>query len=398
MASVNDIRRIVIIGAGLAGASAAEELRKLGYDASVTLIGSEQHPPYERPTLSKSVLAGTATRESTLVHPVEWYVEQGIDLVTGTNVTRLDLASREVALPENQVLDFDRLLLSTGARPRRFDLADAANAAGAEVLYLRTLSDAERLRDRLEQRLLIVGGGWIGLEVAAAARTAGGTVTLVEAADLPLVGVLGPEVATVFADLHRDHGVDLRTGTTVAAIKHDGGRTLVRLSDGEQIEVDLLVVGIGAEPDIDLAQTTGLKVENGILVDSRLCTSAPGMFAAGDVANHDHPDLGRLRVEHWDNAIEQGRHVARSMLGATTPYTRQPYFYTDQYDLGMEYLGHVGPKGYDEVSIRGDLERRVFTAWWIRDRTIVAGMHTGDWDAIHQIRQLVGKPATDLPQ
>lgn len=394
--STNDIQRLVVLGAGLAGASAAEELRKLGYDAALTVIGAEQHPPYERPPLSKGVLTGAATPGSTLVHPAEWYTEQGIDLVTGTTVAGLDVQRRQVTLAD-RALSFDRLLITTGARPRRFDLADEASAAGANVVYLRTLEDAELLRDQLGQRLLIIGGGWIGLEVAAAARTARGTVTVVEAAELPLVGVLGPEIASVFADLHRSHDVDLRTGTTVAAIEHEGGSTTVWLSDGTQTEVDLIVVGIGAEPNTDLAQAAGLEVDNGILVDAQLRTSTTGVYAAGDVANHDHPDLGRIRVEHWDNAIEQGRHVAGSMLGATTAYSRQPYFYTDQYDLGMEYLGYVGPQGYDEVRIRGDVERRVFTAWWIRDSTIVAGMHAGDWDAIDQIRQLVGRPANELP-
>lgn len=394
--SRNSIQRIVVVGAGLAGASATDELRKVGYDAALTVIGAEQHQPYERPPLSKGFLTGAATSGSTLVHPAEWYTEQGIDVVTGTTVAGLDVEHRQVALAD-RVLAFDQLLITTGARPRRFDLADAASAAGANVVYLRTLEDAELLRDQLGKRLLIVGGGWIGLEVAAAARTAGGPVTVVEAAELPLVGVLGPEIATVFADLHRSHDVDLRTDTTVAAITHERGSTTVRLSDGSQTDVDLIVVGIGAEPNTDLAQAAGLEIDNGILVDAQLRTSTPGVYAAGDVANHDHPDLGRIRVEHWDNAIEQGRHAARSMLGATTPYTRQPYFYTDQYDLGMEYVGHVGPQGYDEVRIRGDLDRRVFTAWWIRDGVIVAGMHAGDWDAIHHIRQLVGKPATDLP-
>ncbi|MDP3951928.1 NAD(P)/FAD-dependent oxidoreductase [Microbacterium sp.] len=297
--STKDIQRIVVVGAGLAGASAAEELRKLGYDAALTVIGAEQHPPYERPPLSKGVLTGAATPGSALVHPAEWYTEQGIDLLTGTTVARLGLERRQVALAD-RVLPFDQLLITTGARPRRFDLADAASAAGANVVYLRTLGDAELLRDQLGKRLLIVGGGWIGLEVAAAARTAGGPVTVVEAAELPLVGVLGPEIATVFADLHRSHDVNLKTGTTVAAITHEGGRTKVSLSDGTQTEVDLIVVGIGAEPNTDLAQVAGLEIDNGILVDAQLRTSTPGVYAAGDVANHDHPDLGRIRVEHWE--------------------------------------------------------------------------------------------------
>lgn len=396
MTATTDIHRIVIVGGGLAAASAAEELRKLGYDGSLTILGSEPYPPYERPPLSKAVLLGQATPESAQRHPAAWYAENGVDLITDSTATAIDLAAQQVRTGAGS-FDYDRLLLATGASPRRLALADEA---GAEVAYLRTLPDALALRDRLTERLLIIGGGWIGLEVAAAARAAGGTVTVVEAAPLPLSGALGPEVAAVFADLHRDHGVDLRVSTTIAAIKHDqpgSGPTRVRLSDDTEVTVDVIVVGIGAEPNTDLAVAAGLATDNGVLVDARLCSSDPQVYAAGDIANHDHPLLGRLRVEHWDNAIEQGRHAARSMLGATTPYTRQPYFYTDQYDLGMEYVGHTGPTKPDEIQIRGDLAARRFTAWWIRNGTVVAGMHVNDWDAIDQIRQHVGGPATNLP-
>jgi NADPH-dependent 2,4-dienoyl-CoA reductase/sulfur reductase-like enzyme len=382
---------IVIVGASLAGASAAEELRSQGYTGEVTMIGAEPHPPYERPPLSKGLLLGTAEPDSTLVHPAEWYAEHDVELLTGTPVTQLDLAGGHVVLGERR-LPYDRLLLATGARPRRLPLADRS---GAAVTYLRTLDDSLALKDRLGEHLLIIGAGWIGLEVAAAARAAGGTVTVVETASLPLANVLGPELAPSFAELHREHGVDLRLDTSVAAIDHHAGRTAVRLSDGSELSPDLVLVGIGAEPDDRLAAEAGLATDHGVLVDASLRAGDPHVYAAGDVANHDHPLHGRLRVEHWDTAIHQGRHAARSMLGHAEPYTRQPYFFTDQYDLGMEYVGHVGPGGYDEVVVRGDTAARVVTALWLRDGHVAAGMHLNDWDAIDPIRAWVGRAATD---
>jgi NADPH-dependent 2,4-dienoyl-CoA reductase/sulfur reductase-like enzyme len=384
---MNHETHIVIVGAGLAGANAAEELRSQGYAGDVTLVGAEPHPPYERPPLSKGLLLGTAEPGSPFVHPAQWYADHDVDLLTGSPVTDLDLDDRHVVLGERR-LPYDRLLLATGAQPRRLALADTS---GADVTYLRTLGDSVALKDRLAEHLLIIGAGWIGLEVASAARAAGGTVTVVETAALPLANVLGPELAPLFADLHREHGVDLRLDTTVAAIEHDHGRTTVRLSDGDELGPDLVLVGIGAEPDDHLASGAGLATDHGVLVDATLRTSDPHVYAAGDVANHDHPLHGRLRVEHWDAAIHQGRHAAGSMLGAEAPYTRQPYFFTDQYDLGMEFVGHVGPGGYDEAVIRGDTAARVVTALWIREDRVVAGMHVNDWDAIDPIRALVGK-------
>jgi NADPH-dependent 2,4-dienoyl-CoA reductase/sulfur reductase-like enzyme len=260
------------------------------------------------------------------------------------------------------------------------------------VSYLRTLEDSLSLKEQLKGRLLVIGAGWIGLEVASAVRNAGGEVTVVELAPLPLATVLGEEIGTSFAELHREHGVDLRLGTSVESV--DGGT--VRLSDGHEVTPDLVVVGIGAGPDDRLAADAGLATDNGVLVNSRLRAQDPHVFAAGDVANHDHPTLGRIRVEHWDNAIQQGKHAARVMLGDDAPYDRQPYFFTDQYDLGMEYVGHVGRGGYDEVVIRGDLGgSRVFSALWIRGDRVVAGMHANDWDAIDHVRAVVGTEATD---
>jgi 3-phenylpropionate/trans-cinnamate dioxygenase ferredoxin reductase subunit len=347
---------IVIIGGGLAGASAAEELRTQGHTGSITLIGAEPHRPYERPPLSKGLLLGDAGPDSVYVHPAGWYAEQHVDLVTGARVTGLDLEAGQVLL-DDRTIPFDRVLLATGSQPRHLAMAEQS---GADVRYLRTLDDSLALKARLADHLLVIGAGWIGLEVASAVRKAGGAVTVVESAPLPLAAVLGPELAPVFVELHRSHGVDLRLGTTLESLTHEAGRTTARLGDGDSITPDLVLVGIGAEADDSLAAEAGLAVDHGVLVDAQLRSSDPRVFAAGDVARHDHPVHGRIRVEHWDSAIHQGRHAARGMLGSEEPYVREPYFFTDQYDLGMEYVGHVGPDGYDEVVIRGDLAARVF--------------------------------------
>ena len=385
---------IVIVGAGLAGASAAEELRAQGHSGAITLIGDEPHPPYERPPLSKGVLLGTEDPDSVFVHPTTWYADHQVELLTGSPVTDIDLDTRHVTLGDRQ-LSYDRLLLATGARARRLPTADTS---GADVVYLRTVDDALALTPRLTERIVVIGGGWIGLEVAAAAREAGGAVTVVERSSLPLVRVLGPEIAPVVADLHREHGVDLRLGTGVTAIDHEHGHehgpTTVRLDDGTEVTADLVLVGIGAEPDDALAAKAGLATDHGVLVDARLRASDPHVYAAGDVAHHDHPLHGRLRVEHWDTAIHHGRHAARVMLGDDQPYARQPYFFTDQYDFGMEYVGHVGPAGYDEVLVRGSLADRRFTAVWITEGRVSAAMHANDWDAMDTLRALVGRGAT----
>jgi NADPH-dependent 2,4-dienoyl-CoA reductase/sulfur reductase-like enzyme len=289
----------------------------------------------------------------------------------------------------DESVDYDRLLVATGARPRHLAMADDS---GAPVAYLRTIEDSQRLRAAFTEgaRIVIVGGGWIGLEAAAAARNAGSEVTVLETLELPLLRVLGPEVARIFADLHRSHGVDLRTSIGLAGIEKQGDRAVVRLEDGTSLDADLVVVGVGVTPNVELAERAGLKTDNGVLVDEHLRSSDPEVFAAGDVANATHPVLGRpVRVEHWDNAIEQGRAAARSMLGEDVSYDRMPYFFTDQYDLGMEYVGHVGPDGYDEVVLRGD-PSGAFSAFWLGGGRVLAGMHVNDWDAIDPIRTIVG--------
>jgi 3-phenylpropionate/trans-cinnamate dioxygenase ferredoxin reductase component len=383
--------RVVVVGGGLAAASAVDELRSNGHEGSIEVFCAEPHLPYERPPLSKEVLLGKAEEESVQVHDRGWYDERDVVLHLGKPVTGLDLDRREV-VGDGFSAGFDRLLLATGASPRRLGMADES---GADVAYLRTIEDNRRLREAFGSvgRIVIIGGGWIGLEVASAARNAGVDVTVVEMQDLPLLGVLGPEVAQVFADLHREHDVDLRLGVGVDGIDaRSGGTSEVRLADGTSLSADLVVVGIGVQPEVGLAREAGLAVGDGVLVDATLRTSDPEVFAVGDIASHDHPVLGRrVRVEHWDNAIHQARAAARVMLGGDQPYDRLPYFFTDQYDLGMEYVGSVGPDGYDDVVLRGDVSTRVFTALWLRDRRVVAAMHANDWDQIDPIRGIVGR-------
>jgi 3-phenylpropionate/trans-cinnamate dioxygenase ferredoxin reductase subunit len=375
-------RRIVIVGAGLAGARAAEALRGKGFDGSVTLVGEEPHRPYERPPLSKEYLAGKADRESAFVHPEAWYAEHDVELRTGTAVTAIDRAAREVVLAGGGRLGYDTLLLTTGASPRTLP------GTGAGVHTLRRVDDSDRLREVLAGggHLAVVGAGWIGLEVAAAARQAGLRVTVLEALDLPLVRVLGPEIAAVFADLHTAQGVELRLGTPIEGVTANR----VRLADGTAVDADAVLVGIGAAPNTALASSAGLAVDNGVLTDGALRTSDPAILAAGDVANAEHPLLGRrIRVEHWANARNQPATAAATALGEDASYQELPYFYTDQYDLGMEYVGYVEPGGYDRVVVRGDLDRREFIAFWLAGNRVLAVMNVNVWDVGDPIKALI---------
>ncbi len=380
---------IVVVGAGLAAAKAVEQLRESGFDGSVVVYGDEQHLPYERPPLSKGYLMGKDPLSGATVHDQAWYDEHGVELRLGASVSGIDLAAKVVRAPDGDQ-SYDKLLLATGAAPRRLAMADDS---GAPVTYLRTIEDSDRLRQGFADgnRVAIIGGGWIGLEVAAAARSAGCEVTVLESLELPLLRVLGPEVAQRFAELHREHGVDLRTQVQVAGVDQRGAGAGVRLADGSVLEADLLVVGVGVLPNTRLAEEAGLDVDKGVLVDEHLRTSDPAVFAAGDIANAEHPVLGRrLRVEHWDTAIHQGQVAARNLLGEDAPYDRLPYFFTDQYDLGMEYVGSIGPDGYDQVVLRGFPSGEAFSAFWLREGRVLAGMHANDWDAIDPIRAIVG--------
>ena len=389
------IDTIVVVGGGLAAGKAVETLRDEGFEGRLVLVSEERHRPYERPPLSKGFLMGKQELEKAFVHPSAWYDEHDVELRLGTRVTALD-PDRHVVTAAGEGVAYDRLLLATGASPRRLALADDS---GAPVTYLRTIDDSRHLRDQLlpGRRVVVIGGGWIGLEVTAAAREAGCEVTVVETLAKPLLRVLGAEVADVFLALHEEHGVVFRLGASVSAVEARGTTAVVRLGDGSVLEAELLVVGVGVAPNVELADAAGLDTDNGVLVDEHLRTSHPDVYAAGDVANAHHPLLGRrIRVEHWDNAIHQGRAAARNMIGHEEPYTRLPYFFTDQYDLGMEYVGHVGPEGYDDVVLRGDVAGRVFAAFWLSGGKVIAGMHANDWDAIDPVRRIVSAGSVDL--
>ena len=376
----------VIVGAGLAGAKAAEALREEGFDGRVVLVGAEPERPYERPPLSKGYLRGESGREKAYVHPESFYAEREIELRLATAVEAIDPGAHEVVLGAER-LRYDRLLLATGAEPRRL-IAAGADLDG--IHQLRTFADADALRERLDGggRVVVVGAGWIGSEVAASARQRGLEVTVIEPLSVPLERVLGPEVGGVYRDLHRDHGVDLRLGTGVVAFEGDERVARVRTTDGDAVECDFVVVGVGVAPRVGLAQAAGLAVGDGVLVDAALRTSAPDVFAAGDVASAEHPFLDRrIRVEHWANAIDQGAAAARSMLGRDVAYDRIPYFFSDQYDVGMEYAGHAA--GWDEVVLRGDPAGREFIAFWLADGRVVAGMNVNVWDVNEQIQALI---------
>lgn len=386
--------RMVIVGAGLAGAKAAETLRAEGYDGDVVLLGDEPDRPYERPALSKGYLLGSADRRSLDVHPSDWYADHGVELRTSTRAAALDLEHQDVVLGDGERIAFDRLLLATGATPRRLAVP-GADLDG--IHYLRRVGDSDVLRGELSgpaRSVVVVGGGWIGLELAAAARTAGHDVTIVEPEPTVLHRVLGLQLGDVFADLHRGHGVRLVLGTGVSAVRgHGGVITAVVTAGGEDIPADLVVVGIGAVADVDLALRAGLDVGDGVRTDAALRSSHPAVMAAGDIVNAFNPRLGRsLRVEHWANALHTGPAAARTMLGQEVVYDRVPYFYTDQYDLGMEYSGHVGPEGFDRLLLRGDPGAGAFLAFWMQGSRVLAGMSVNTWDATADIQALVHAP------
>ena len=379
----------VIVGASVAGAKAAETLREDGFDGRVVLVGTEDERPYERPPLSKDYLRGEVGREKVYVHDEGFYAEHDIELHLGTTATGLDTSSNELELAGGARLRYDRLLLATGSEPRRLAIP------GGEldgVLYLRTVGDSDVLRERLDRggTTVVIGAGWIGAEVAASARQRGLEVTVIEPVSVPLERVLGAEVGAIYRDIHTDHGVQMLMGTGVEAFEGDKAVERVRTTDGRVLECDFVVVGVGVQPRIQLATQAGIDVDNGILVDEHLHTSAPGVFAAGDVANAHHPFYDeRLRVEHWANALHQGPAAARNMLGHPTAYARLPYFFSDQYEVGMEYSGFA--REWDRVVFRGDPATREFIAFWLRGDRVVAGMNVNVWDVSDPIRRLLGE-------
>jgi 3-phenylpropionate/trans-cinnamate dioxygenase ferredoxin reductase subunit len=381
----------VIVGGGLAGATVAETLRGEGYDGRIRIISAEAHLPYLRPPLSKEYMTGGAERDSILVHPAAWYAEQAVELELGSSVSSLDPAGHAVSTSDGRVMAYDRLVLATGASPRR-STAPGADARG--IHYLRTVDDSESLREALEpggKKVVLVSAGWIGLEVAAAARGYGNDGTVIGMETIPLQGPLGDELGAVFRDLHVANGVTFLLPRSIASFEvADGAVTGIVTDRGELLPADVVVVGMGAVPNADLAKRAGLAVDNGLLVDAHLASSSPDIFGAGDLINAFHPAIrARMRNEHWANAIASGKVAARSALGQDAVHDEIPYFYTDQFDLGMEYSGYPPLTRDAEIVIRGDRDAREFVAFWVAGERVVAGMNVNVWDVNEQVQRLI---------
>jgi 3-phenylpropionate/trans-cinnamate dioxygenase ferredoxin reductase subunit len=380
----------VIIGASLAGAKAAQTLREEGFTGRLVLVGAESERPYERPPLTKGYLLGKEAKEKAYVHEESWYTDNDVELRLGVAAVGIDRSSHEVRLADGGRLNYDKLLLTTGASPRRLS-GPGADLTGLH--YVRTMSDSTALLEAIrpgDKRVVVVGAGWIGLEAAAAAREYGNEVTIVEPEPAPLHRHLGPELGGSFADLHRGHGVEVMLGEGVREVRGSGRLTGVVTSTDRELPADLVIVGIGVVPNTGLAEAAGLEVNDGIVVDESLRTSDPDIYAAGDVANFQHALLGkRIRVEHWANALNGGPAAARAMLGQTVSYDRVPYFFTDQYELGMETSGMSIPGEYDEVVYRGDVKSLEYVAFWLSGDRVVAGMNVNVWDVTDEIQALI---------
>ncbi len=377
----------VIVGASLAGAKAAEELRRAGFGGRIVLIGEEAVRPYERPPLSKAYLQGAAGFDKAAVHDESWYTDHDVDLLVSTAVISIDTGTATVALSTGESVRYDRLLIATGCSPRKLSVP-GSDLPG--VHYLRTIEDSDAIRQAIAANghIVIIGAGWIGTEVAASARLAGAEVDLVDMASSPLEASLGPEIAAVYRDIHLEHSVRMHMNTTVEAIRGAGVVEEVVLAGGNTVPAAAVVIGVGAAPRAELALAAGIEVEDGIATDQFMETSVPGVYAAGDVACTYYPFYGtRIRLEHWDAAINQGKAAARSMLGEQEPYDRIPYLYSDQYDVGMEYTGYA--RTWDRVVVRGDASSREFIAFWIKDGRVAAGMNVNIWDVADRIESLV---------
>jgi 3-phenylpropionate/trans-cinnamate dioxygenase ferredoxin reductase subunit len=383
----------IIVGGGLAAARAAEGIRESDTDGSIVLVTEEDRLPYERPPLSKGALKGDEPYDDAYTHDEQWYADNAVELRLGSRATALDAGAREVTLDDGTVLGYDKLLLATGSSPRKLDVP-GADLDG--VLYLRQMPESQVLQKRLtkDARIVIVGAGWIGLEVASAAAQAGAHVTVIEPQAAPLYAVMGPEVGGWFADLHRGHGVQLRFGEGVERIEGDGSVTGVVTKSGDTVPADAVVVGVGITPNVGLAKNAGIAVDNGIVTDPALRTSADGVWAAGDVANWRSTTLGtNVRVEHWANANDGGLAVGRSMAGQDVTYDPIPFFFSDQYDVGLEYAGYIPRDSGAELVLRGKPSGNEFMAFWVVPESggvrVLAGMHVNVWDTIEAVQTLV---------
>jgi 3-phenylpropionate/trans-cinnamate dioxygenase ferredoxin reductase component len=386
----------VIVGAGEAGGSAAQVLREEGFDGRLVLVGAEEHLPYERPPLSKSYLSGEPYKSEGSLQDQEWYDNQDIDLRLGRRAVSLDRSAREIVLDDDEWLRYDKLLIATGATPRRLDVP-GANLGG--VHYLRTLEDSQDLSHVLtaKAQVVVVGAGWIGLEVAATARGRDCRVTVIEPNDVPLKAAMGAQIGGFFADVHRQHGVEFEFGRTVTELRGHENVESVVMDDGREIGADLVVVGIGVHPVVGLSEADLLADDGGARVDTQMRTEDPDVFVAGDIASVENPLYGRrIRVEHWANALMDGQIAARSMMGHASEFDPAPFFFTDQYNIGMEYAGWAPAHSADPL-IRGDLEAQAFHAFWLSDDVVVAGLHVNMWDeGIMPVQKLIrGKVRVD---
>lgn len=375
---------LVIVGAGLAAGTLVGELRELGDLREIVVFGAEPYPPYERPPLSKSYLRGESKREAAYVHDQGWYDDNGVRLISGSKVHQIHLDEHTVAGRADN-LRYSQLVLATGSRARAYPVAPTS---AISVHHLRTFDDADRLRAALhpDTRLLIIGGGWIGLEVAASAGVLGARVTLVEKSGHLLGPVLGPSIGTHLRHLHESHGVDIKLRTGLVGLDDN----VALLTDGTRLEVDSVLAGVGAVPNDSVAYFAGLKVQDGIQVDAGLATSDPDVFAIGDVASHQHPVLGeRVRVEHWQNAVSQAKTLARILAGDRIVHDELPYFFSDQYKSGLEFFGHIGPRGADTCEVEPGREGALSVLWW-RESRLVAAAHVNDWDRADELRARVG--------
>lgn len=368
-------RSIVIVGGSLAGATAATVLRDEGYDGALHLIGAEDEPPYERPPLSKELLRGEATLEDALVRPAAWY-EEHVDARFGTRAVQIDTTAREVVLAGGERLSYDRLLVSTGSRNRKLDVPGAGLPGVFDLRYHR---DAVRIREAATSvaRVVCVGMGFIGAEVAASLSSIGCDVTVVEVFETTLYRILGPGIGRVLEGIHRDHGVRMLFSDTVERFEGDGRLERVVTEAGVSIDADVAVIGVGTEPVVEIMAGTGLDRGGGIPVNARLETAVPGVFAAGDVALHDHPAFGPIRVEHYDNAVKMGEHAAHAMLGSEDAFDDPHWFWSDQYDSKIEMAGYAPT--WERMIVRGSLEDRSFCAFLLDDGGVLRSTVSLDW-------------------
>ncbi|WP_439641915.1 NAD(P)/FAD-dependent oxidoreductase [Nevskia sp.] len=361
---------VVIVGGGQAACQAAVSLRQEGYAGRIVMIGDEAVLPYQRPPLSKAYLAGQLAVERLFLRPPAFYEQQKIEVQLGRTASRIDVIGRQVELDNGERIDFDQLVLATGGRPRKLACPGAEHS---RLFYLRDVRDVAAIQAQLKPgaRIALVGGGYIGLEIAAVARKLGLDVTVLEAAPSLLARVTCPQVANFYQREHEAHGVKIRCGVMVNGIAGDESHPAVLTADGQRIEADFIVAGIGLLPNVELAMAAGLVCDNGIIVDDECRTSVPGVYAAGDCAQHPSAVYHtRLRLESVPNAIEQGKTTAAAICGKSKPYRQVPWFWSDQYDIKLQTAGLN--RGYDEVVIRGAPESRSFAAWYLRDGRLLA--------------------------